>query len=118
MGDEPIATPKGAARALVALAVGVPVTVLIPFLGWLYGWQGAVTVVILGVVPAFLFGAWIARRGGSARTMWCLLSSAPPFVLAAWSIIAHPGDSTGWFWLCAAVLTFLAAGMGAREIGA
>jgi len=101
---------------LVALAVGVPVTVLIPFINWLYGWQGAVGIVILGIVPALLFGSWLARRGGSARTMWCLVSAAPPFVLAAWSIAAHPVDLIGWYWLSAAVLTFLAAHMGAREI--
>jgi len=103
---------------LVALAVGVPVTVLIPFINWLYGWQGAVVVVVLGIVPAVLFGSWLARRHSSAREMWCLLSAAPPLVLASWSIIAHPADLTGWYWLSAAALTLLAARMGAKEIEA
>jgi hypothetical protein len=109
---EATATPKAAANALVALAVGVPVTVLIPFIAWLFGWQGAVAVVVLGVVPAYLFGSWIVRRGSSTRTLWCLLSSALPLALAAWGILAHPADSAGWLWLSAAVLTFLAARVG------
>ena len=45
---EATATPKAAANALVALAVGVPVTVLIPFIAWLFGWQGAVAKVAIG----------------------------------------------------------------------
>ena len=115
MAQEPLAPPKPASKVLVALAVGVPVTALIPLLHWLYNWQGALTVVLLGIVPAFLFGAWIGRRRSTARTMWCLLAAAPPFVLAAWSILAHPVDLTGWFWLAAAVLTFLFARLGASE---
>lgn len=107
-------TNQPAAKVLVALAVGVPVTVLIPLLRWLYDWQGALTIILLGIVPAFLFGAWIARQGG-ARTLWCLLASAPPFALAVWSILAHPADLTGWFWLAAAAVTFLFARLGARE---
>jgi hypothetical protein len=115
MGNEAVAPPKPVAKVLVALAVGVPVTALIPLLRWLYDWQGALTVITLGIVPAFLFGAWLARRRSSARTAWCLLAATPPFLLAAWSILAHPTDLMGWFWLSAAVLTFLAASMGARQ---
>jgi hypothetical protein len=37
-----------------------------------------------------------------------------PFTLAMWGIVTHAGDSSGWFWLCAAAVTFLAALMGAR----
>jgi hypothetical protein len=113
MGNEAVAPPKPVAKVLVALAVGVPVTALIPLLRWLYDWQGALTVITLGIVPAFLFGAWLARRRSSARTAWCVLAAAPPFLLAAWSILAHPVELIGWFWLSAAVLTFLAARVGA-----
>jgi len=112
---EPAAATNPATKAMAALAVGVPVTALVPLLRWLYDWQGAVTIIVLGIVPAFLFGAWIARRGSTARTAWCLLAAAPPFVLAAWSILAHPVDLTGWFWLAAAVLTFLSARVGAGQ---
>jgi hypothetical protein len=103
-------------KALVALAVGVPVTALIPLLRWLYDWQGAVSIIVLGIVPAFLFGGWIARRGGSALAAWALLAAAPPFVLACWSILAHPADLTGWFWLAAAAVTFVSARVGAAAL--
>src|SRR6266849_2901959 len=108
------ATPRAAANALVALAVGVPVTILIPFIGWLYGWQGALAVVVLGIVPAYLFGSWIARRGSSTRSLWCLLCSTLPLTLAAWGISTHAGEPAGWFWLAAAVLTFAATLAGSR----
>ena len=115
MDNETLGASNPASKTLAALAVGVPVTGLIPLLRWLYDWQGALTILLIGIIPALLFGIWLARRRSSARTAWCLLAAAPPFVLAAWSILAHPTDLTGWFWLAAAVLTFLAALIGARN---
>ena|SRR6267143_4195302 len=111
---EATASLRAGANALIALAVGVPVTALIPIVGWLYGWKGAAAVVALGIVPAYLFGFWIARRGHSAHILWCALSSTLPLTLAAWGIVTHAGDPAGWFWLCAAALTFVAALIGAR----
>ena len=111
---EATAFPRAGANTLVALAVGVPVTILIPVVGWLYGWKGTVAVVALGVIPAYLFGYWIARRGNSAQVLWCAVSSTLPLTLAAWGIITHAGDPAGWFWLGAAAVTFVAALIGAR----
>ena len=115
--DDQAAAPQKTAKVLVALAVGVPATALIPLARWWYGWEAALAVVLLGAVPAYLFGAWDVRRS-RARTLWCLLAAAPPFVLAAWSIFTHPRDLTGWFWLATAAVTFLAARFGAAEPGA
>jgi len=114
MADDTVATQKSSAKALVALAAGVPAIALIPLARWWYGWEAGVVIVLLGAVPAYLFGAWDVRRGG-ARTLWCLLAAAPPFVLAAWSIFSHPRDLTGWLWLATAAVTFLAARFGAAE---
>ena len=109
-------TPSAGARTLAALAVGALVTILIPFVGWLYGWKGALAVVAVGVVPAYLFGAWIARRNSSTRALWCLLSATLPLTLGVWGIGRHTGDPTGWFWLSTAVLTFFAALVGSRRL--
>ena len=111
---EATASPRASAIALIALAVGVPVTILIPIVGWLYGWKGVAVMVGLGIIPAYLFGFWMARRGHSAHVLWSALSSTLPFTLAVLGIVTHAGDPSGWFWLCAAALTFLAALIGAR----
>lgn len=101
-------------NALAALALGVPVTVLVPLFHWLYGGQGAAAVVLLGAVPAYVFGRWLKRRATHARALWCFACAVLPLVLALWSIATRAGEATGWFWLAAAVVTGGSALSGSR----
>jgi hypothetical protein len=106
-----------AGATVLSLAAGVPVTILIPFVGWVYGWPGALAVVAFGAVPAYLFGAWIARRNRSTPTLWCLVAATPPLVFAIWGIGRNAGDPAGWFLFSASATTFFAAFVGSRGPG-
>jgi hypothetical protein len=89
---------------LKSIVVSIPSAILIPFVGWIFGWYGAIVVIALGLIPAYFFGNWVARRteiseplfpyafGSAVVPMSFALLLAPsnfsdPAVLA-WSAIA------------------------------
>jgi hypothetical protein len=108
-----VGTLNMATQSFLAFVFGIVVAVLIPFAGWLYGWQGAVVIVVVAILPAYMFGSWLARASTLGR-FWLLtlLSVAAPLVAAAWS--AQNADVATWWWLLASVATFVSLMAGSR----
>jgi hypothetical protein len=105
-------TLNSVARSVICSAVGIaagaPAPIIIPFVGWPYGWQGVSVLLLLGLVLAYLFGSWIAFRS-SYRQTWLggVLCAIPSLALPV-IVTSHDGDPVTWAWFLSALGAFVA----------
>jgi hypothetical protein len=104
---------------LMSTAVGAPAAVLVPFVGWIFGWPGVATVIALGFAPAYFFGAWIGHQN-SIKLMryFCAAGSAVvPLGFALWIGGKNVSDPALWAWLAMGFVTFVTVLVAARHSG-
>lgn len=105
-----------AVRAVIAFLVGVPGALMVPFVGWLYGWYGLFALAGLSGALAYVHGAWSVRRHNILPVLaLCQLTATVPLMIAVWAIIAYANDPGGWAELIIAATNFCATWAAAQR---
>ena len=107
-----------AAKVMLAFGLSALVAILIPFVGWVYGWPGTAICAALSVAFTYVFGLRIARRSRFANAWaWPLVFATAPCLIGTWALLKDVTDPAGWAeWLigCVMAVAVLAA-MGLQE---
>jgi O-antigen/teichoic acid export membrane protein len=93
---------------LSAFLVGLAVVVvsaftaaLVPFIGWLFGWQGVTLLIVLIFTSSYFFGRVIARRSPLAsKWLWPLIIVMPSFLFCIAAFVQNPADQLVCAELC------------------